>query len=111
MLGSTVEERAAAVEAVVATLDHELLRRSCVAQAAGDLHREAPFVLPLDDQSLLEGVIDLVFRENGEWIVVDFKTDADLEPRQEHYDRQVGWYVFAMRQLTGEPARGILVAV
>ena len=58
---------------------------------------------------ILEGVIDLVFREPDGWVVVDYKTDVGADPgypaRFEGYRRQVELYVHAWERLTGEPVK------
>ncbi|MCU0243020.1 MAG: UvrD-helicase domain-containing protein, partial [Vicinamibacteria bacterium] len=53
-----------------------VLRLPIVAQAAHAqrVYRELPIALPEDGQ-LIEGVVDLVFEDNGRWIVIDYKTD------------------------------------
>jgi ATP-dependent helicase/nuclease subunit A len=55
---------------------------------------------------VLEGVVDLVFREPDGWVVVDYKTDLGTDPtfaaRQEAYRRQVDLYADAWSRLTGE---------
>ena len=56
-------------------LSHSVLEEARAAQSRGQCYREAPFCLQLDDGSLLEGVIDLLFRSDEQWQVVDFKTD------------------------------------
>jgi ATP-dependent helicase/nuclease subunit A len=96
----------AAVDAVLAALQHPLLQR---ARAAKRCHRELPVLLPLPDGKTLEGVIDLAFLENDQWNVVDFKTDAELAASKARYERQVQWYVHALFTLTGQPAKGILL--
>jgi len=108
VLGSPEPEIEAAVEAVAATLAHPLLGR---ASRAARHHRELPIVLKTEGGRLLEGNIDLAFLENGEWTVVDFKTDADLPPRQQHYRHQLEWYVFALSRMTLHPARGWLLGI
>jgi ATP-dependent exoDNAse (exonuclease V) beta subunit len=106
LLDATAAEVEAAVDAVVATLQHPLLRRAAAAERC---HRELPVVLPLEDGRTLEGVIDLAFLEKGEWTVVDFKTDAELSASKPRYERQVQWYVHALSKLTGLPAKGVLL--
>jgi ATP-dependent helicase/nuclease subunit A len=59
----------------------------------------------------MEGVIDLAFLENGGWIVVDFKTDANLEDTRARYERQLQWYAHALATLTSLPARAILLGI
>jgi ATP-dependent helicase/nuclease subunit A len=108
VLGSPKDEIAAANEAVAAAIAHPLVRR---AGAASECYRELPVALRLEDGRLLEGIIDLAFRENGGWTVVDFKSDADLPARRAQYERQLLWYLFAMTRITGAPARGWLLSV
>ncbi len=60
---------------------------------------------------MVEGTVDLAFREDGGWTVVDFKADVDLDAELERYRRQLGWYVYAMRVIMGEEARGGLLGV
>ncbi len=56
---------------------------------------------------LIEGVIDLVFRDGDGWTIVDYKTDAGglgvEEERLVKYRAQVGLYAEAWHRLTGEP--------
>jgi ATP-dependent exoDNAse (exonuclease V) beta subunit len=111
-VGAPAEEIAAATEAVVAALDHPLLRRASLAPLC---RREAPLVIPLGDGTLLEGIVDLAFREvaegAGRWTVVDFKTDVELDGRLEGYERQVAAYAQAIATATGEPADAVLLSV
>jgi len=108
VLGSPPEEIDAAAEAVAAALRHPLIER---ARRAERCSREWPILLHLEDGRLLEGVLDLAFLEDGAWTVVDFKSDAHLEGRQERYRRQVEWYVYALARVTGQSARGWLLSV
>ena len=108
LLSTTEAENRAAADAVRAALEHPLLQR--VAEAETTL-REAPFLLPLDGNRLVEGVLDLAFREEGRWTVIDFKTDADLSTHAHAYERQVAWYVHAVEVITGEPASGLLLGI
>jgi ATP-dependent helicase/nuclease subunit A len=58
---------------------------------------------------LLEGVIDLAFREPDGWVVADYKTDVGTDPefaaRQLSYRRQVELYAEAWAKLTGDPVK------
>ena len=60
---------------------------------------------------LVECVADLAFRDADEWIVVDFKTDAELGQRVDSYRRQVALYVRGIAEATSAPARGHLLRV
>jgi ATP-dependent exoDNAse (exonuclease V) beta subunit len=68
--------------------------------------------VPLEDGTLVEGVVDAAFREAGQgWTVVDFKTDAELDGRLAEYRRQAACYVEALRRATGAPVRGVVLRV
>ncbi len=58
---------------------------------------------------VLEGVIDLAFRERGGWVIADYKTDIGTDPdfpvRAAAYRRQVDLYSEAWARLTGEPVK------
>ena len=108
LLAARADEQDAAVDAVVGALGHDILRR---AARADEILREVPFSLPYAERFQLEGVLDLAFREGEVWTVVDFKTDADLAERAAAYERQIAWYVFAVKELTGRDAEGVLVAL
>jgi ATP-dependent exoDNAse (exonuclease V) beta subunit len=108
IVGADEEECRAAQTAVKAAVAHPLLAR---ARAAQRCHREYPVVLPLENGKLLEGVVDLAFVENDAWVVVDFKTDADVFARRGPYERQLQWYAFALAKLTGMPAKACLLGI
>jgi ATP-dependent helicase/nuclease subunit A len=112
-LGANEEEVRAAAAAVTAALEHPILVAARAPEAAS--RREAPVLLKDDDGSLLEGVLDLAFREpiasGSRWVVVDYKTDVELEGRLLEYETQVRLYVEAVAAATGEPARGVLLRV
>ncbi|MFI5352268.1 MAG: UvrD-helicase domain-containing protein [Candidatus Binatales bacterium] len=111
MLGASAHEIDAATGAVETALRSPLMIQA--ASAAPDCRREAPLLVKLDDGVTMEGIADLAFveRANGQrrWVVVDFKTDADLAPRLSEYRVQLSLYIRAITQSTGEPARGVLL--
>jgi ATP-dependent exoDNAse (exonuclease V) beta subunit len=112
IVGAPSEEAEAACARVEAALRHPLLDR---ARAADRKHREYPVMLRVtmegDGGRLMEGVVDLAFVEDGAWVVVDFKTDADISGRSDQYQRQLQWYAHALSRLTGLPARAYLLGV
>ena len=105
---SPAEEVDAAVRAVVAALAHPLLER---ARRATACRRESAVIVRIEDGSLVEGVLDLAFREEDGWTVVDFKTDVELASRKAAYEAQVALYARAVTAATGEPARAVLLSV
>lgn len=101
----------AELEPLVALL--ESVRRSDLwarSIASRERYTEAPFTLrtegPNGRPELLEGVIDLVFREDDGWVVADYKTDAGNDPgfakRLPGYRAQVTIYADCWEQITGE---------
>jgi len=108
IVGAPPEEVESACFRVEAALAHPLLDR---ARAAKRKHREYPVMLAVDDGRLMEGIIDLAFVEKNAWVIIDFKTDADVSSRGDQYQRQLQWYASALSRLTGLPARAYLLGV
>ena len=65
--------------------------------------------LDADDSVLLQGVVDCFFEEDGELVVVDFKTDhvsrAQLDERAEHYRPQLEAYSMALTRVMGKKVK------
>lgn len=80
------------------------------AMRSGTALVEVPFSLSEVDEgvtTIVDGVIDLAFKEKEGWVIVDYKTDAIADPavwnqRTELYRRQVNLYADYWEQLTGE---------
>ena len=76
------------------------------AYAYGGVKREQPFVFEYDRQ-LVQGVIDLYFIEDGQLVIVDYKTDRVLRGRagedelRRRYSIQLDYYAMALSQITG----------
>ena len=107
MLGASSTDEKFAAAAAIAALRHPLLREA----AAAEHRREAPIVLREPDGTLVEGVLDLAFRREKGWIVVDFKTDHELADAKAAYEAQVRLYCRAVSEATGIPAEGALLLV
>lgn len=108
ILGAVAEEIEAAVTTVAAALQHPLMERARKAAASGACHREVPLTLREEDGTLIEGLADLAFRENGKWIVVDFKTDQELAGALERYRRQLAIYATAISKATSSSSEAFL---
>lgn len=78
------------------------------ALASGRYWRELPIGGEVDGTSL-EGFIDLLYLEEGEPVVVDYKTDqiraSELDARLADYAIQGGAYALLTRRVLGRPAR------
>jgi ATP-dependent exoDNAse (exonuclease V) beta subunit len=112
LLGATAEEIGAATETVSRALAHPLMRRAAAACAAGRLRRETPIAVRLEDGTLVEGKVDLAFRDEakpGNWTVVDFKTDFEIEGRLDEYREQVRLYALAISRATKLGVKGVLL--
>ena len=107
-LGATDEEAAFAARVVESVLAEPILERAREAAKANGCRRETP-VSWREGERLVEGVVDLAFEEEGQWTVVDFKTDEELAAQP--YQRQIGLYALAVGATTGKPVSAILMRV
>ena len=61
---------------------------------------------PEEDKVLIQGIIDCMFIENGQVIVIDFKTDKSLSEETENmYKTQLELYAQAAEKITKLPCR------
>ena len=105
-----IPDRASEVARLARTaLDSDIVRR---AVASGRLWREAPMATPVADGGAMQGYIDLLFEENGELVVVDYKTDAIDEAHvpdaAERYRLQAGAYALMVSRATGKRVKEIV---
>lgn len=100
-----------ALETVAAMRRSEIWKR---ALASGRRFVEVPFQTMMPSaagekvrETLVRGYIDLVFRDKGGWVVVDYKTDSlkgrSVEKLAEYYHPQLRTYAAAWEKATGEP--------
>lgn len=82
-------------------------RRVVNAMDNGSVRREQPFVFEYEGQ-LIQGIIDLYFEEDGELVLVDYKTDRVMKGEAgekelvKRYAIQLDYYAKALTQLTGK---------
>jgi len=100
---------------ITATSGFRFSVHTAAAVGASNLRRETPVLLRREDGTLLEGVVDLAFREgegmSAGWTVVDFKTDREFEPCRAAYTAQVAMYAEAIGQATDSSAAGTLLVI
>lgn len=108
ILGAPTEEVNAATIVVNRALRDPLMQRARASASAGKCFRELPLTL-MDDELLVEGVADLVFNEDASWVVVDFKTDAEIKGELERYRKQVSIYAKALGDIHGKPCAAYLL--
>lgn len=60
---------------------------------------------------VIQGIIDAYFEEDGQLILVDYKTDKVKNPQilVDHYKKQLDYYERALTQMTGKPVREKLI--
>lgn len=86
------------------------------------LYREQPFVLGVDAKEiypeetggetiLIQGIIDVYFEEDGELVVLDYKTDKvkRAEELKEKYHAQLEYYAEALELLLGKKVKEKLI--
>ena len=86
------------------------------------LYREQPFVLGVDAKEiypeetggetiLIQGIIDVYFEEDGELVVLDYKTDKvkRAEDLKEKYHAQLEYYAEALELLLGKKVKEKLI--
>ena len=111
VLGAEADEIAAAAGIVRRVLRHPLMAEAARALEQTRCYRETPITLRLDSGILIEGNVDLAYHANGEVVVIDFKTDRELEGALDVYRRQVQLYAHAIASATGRPARAVLMKI
>jgi len=111
VLGATPEEIAAAAALVSRVLRHPVIAGAARAAALGRCYRETPVTLRLESGAIVEGNVDLAYVDGEEVVVVDFKTDRELEGALETYRRQIQVYAAAIGTALQRPARAVLMRV
>jgi hypothetical protein len=98
--GASDVEREAAAQVATAARAQPMLRRATAANAVAHGRREAAIVMRLEDQTVVECVSDLAFKDSEECAMVDFKTEGELCAHEQRYRRQVGLFVQGVAEAT-----------
>jgi len=89
-------------------LESNIVRRAI---SSNKMWREVPVAIPLDG-GVLEGFIDLLFEENNEFVIVDYKTDYigedDTKEAVNRYRLQGGAYALAIERVTRKRVKEIV---
>ncbi len=74
-----------------------------------EVHREWSFLMQLRDDSptIVQGIVDCAFLEDGAWVLIDYKTDRDTDPDTfvPRHAAQMNWYRVALERLTSKPVK------
>ena len=110
--------KAVSLPKILNFLEQELAYRMWRAQEQGLLYREQPFVLgiyakrldpdlPEGEKVLIQGIIDVFFIEDGDIVLLDYKTDVidSLEALWNRYNVQIQYYEEALTKLMQMPVK------
>nr|MBQ8252570.1 helicase-exonuclease AddAB subunit AddA [Lachnospiraceae bacterium] len=103
-------------------LSSELALRMAQAQKYGALFKEQPFVMsvhatrvnpdfPPEEKVLVQGIIDAYFEEDGEIVILDYKTDRvkTADELLGRYRTQLDYYEEAVTRLTGKKVKAKVI--
>ena len=79
------------------------------AARSGDVYRELVVGVLVGD-TIMNGAVDLLYRDGAAWVVVDYKTDrtTDAATLRARYAPQGAAYALAVEAATGEPVREVV---
>lgn len=110
------------VEKCVNFLQSDAAMRMCKADQLGQLYKEKPFFMgieanridskfPKDELVLVQGVIDVCFLEDDEYVILDYKTDKvnSADALVKRYSVQLEYYKEALSRLTGKHVKECLI--
>jgi ATP-dependent helicase/nuclease subunit A len=83
------------------------LARVLAMAGSQELQREVPLVVRLEDGRLVDGRIDLMWRDANGWTIVDYKTDR----RDARKIGQLQLYALGLGRATGERVRAVVLEV
>ena len=72
--------------------------------SADETHCELPFCFNDGKGEIWHGVMDAVYRKGADWHIIDYKTNADADDLDKHYQEQLEAYKRAFREMTGNDA-------
>ena len=122
----TEEERGKiSVEKIYRMVDSSLGRRMTQADRDGHLYKEQQFVIGMpmkevypdtdeEDLELIQGIIDAYFEEDGDYVLMDYKTDRVSEAHGAEelihkYHAQLEYYKRTLEQLTGKRVKEVYI--
>lgn len=118
--GLLTKEMASCIDVsdILQFLKSSVARRMRQASMNGTCYAEQPFVLGVeagdiypdvssDELLLVQGIIDVYFEEDGELVVLDYKTDKVLLAKElvDRYRAQLEYYAQALERLTGKKVK------
>ena len=106
------------IDDVLSFLSSSIGKRVQAANRRGEYRAEQPFVMTFDakniypetdveEQVLVQGIVDVYFEEDGQLVVLDYKTDKvrEVSELKERYHTQLDYYATALSKLTGKSVK------
>ncbi len=87
-------------------LKGELLQR---AKKSPQVFRELPLSGKTSAGEFLNAIMDLAFLEGNEWVIVDYKTDQDMEREKDKYKEQLGYYSQLLEKFTNYKVKEVFL--
>ena len=83
------------------------------ARQSGKIWREVQVMAPIGNRTI-EGIIDLLFEEDGQLVVVDYKTDSlssdeEIQRAIDRYRIQGAVYAYAATKATGKQVKEVVL--
>lgn len=69
-------------------------------KSAKEVYTEVPFTYK-EDNIIWNGIIDLIYKDDSGWHIVDWKTNKEAKDIELHYQKQLEAYKIAFKKLTG----------
>ncbi len=82
-----------------------------VKNASDEVYCEVPFCHKVENNgtyTIWNGVIDLLYKKDGKWRIVDYKTNAEAGGLDYKYSDQLNAYKNAFLSMTGESAEAYI---
>lgn len=85
-------------------------KKVTVGVRAGDIYPDIP-ENTADEMIVVQGYVDCAFEEDGELVIVDYKTDrrTDEDMLKSRYINQLKMYEFALHECTGKKIHGTII--
>ncbi len=102
----------------------DIFKRMKAAFDRNELYRERKFLMQVDgdfieqvqgiktdETMIVQGIIDALFVEDGQYVVVDYKTDKVDDPKKlvKEYDNQLKVYKKAVEQITDKKVKDMII--
>ena len=121
---SELERSEIDIKKVMGFINNDIFDRMKSAYDRGELYRERKFLITVDgdfvekvqgiktdETMVVQGIIDALFVEDGQYVIVDYKTDSvdDIKELEKEYGNQLLVYKKAVEQITGDSVKEMII--